>query len=66
MVKYMDTDKCDLPYKQTGKKSYNLLIRCAIGLCHNPSPLHDKSPGEIRDTGNIPQHTKGSLPQVQG
>ena len=30
----------------------------------DPSPIHDKSPGEIRDTRDLPEHNKGNLQQA--
>ena len=46
--------------KLRGKKP----IKCRKDLWQNPTLLHVKRSGEIRDTRHIPQHNKGNLQQV--
>lgn len=44
------------------KNKFNLSLKeCRKGLWQNPTPLHDKSTREIRDTRDISQPNKGSL-----
>lgn len=58
---------CNLQYKQTErKKTQDHLIRYKKGLWQKSNPLHVKSPEEIRDTRDIPQHNKSNLQQVYG
>jgi hypothetical protein len=39
------------------------LTRCRKDLRQNPTPLHDKSPGEIRKSRDIPKRNKDNLSQ---
>lgn len=46
------------------KTLYDHLIRCGESLWQNRTHLHDKSLGEIRNTGHTPKHRKGNLQQA--
>jgi hypothetical protein len=55
-----------VPHKQSEKQKYHMIISLEMikkrkGLCQNPIPLHIKSPGGIRGTGNMRKHRKGRL-----
>ena len=39
-------------------KPHGYLIRCCKSVSQCPTPLHDKSLGEISGTRNIPKHKK--------
>lgn len=45
---------CNPQYKQTEILS----LDAEQALDMNPTPLHNKNPGEIRDTADIPKHEK--------
>ena len=46
------------------QKSHNIFIRCTKGIWQNPTSPHDKNPAVIRNTRDIPNPNKGSLPQA--
>lgn len=60
-------DKYNPPYKQTERQPSLDYFSLDAGkaLDKIPTPLHDKNPGEVRDTRDIPQHNEGSLQQAQ-
>jgi hypothetical protein len=41
-----------------------MVILMLKSLWQNPTPLHDKSLGEIKDTMYIPKHNKGNKHQA--
>jgi hypothetical protein len=57
------SDKWNLPYKQTEEKNHTIMPLDAENAL-DKIRLHDKSPREIRDTRDTPQHNKGSLQQA--
>lgn len=57
MVKSTEINKFNLPYKQSERqKPHDFLIRCRKCFLQNPTPLHDQSSTEIRNTRSIPKH----------
>ena len=67
MAQHMKISHSDTLYIQTKrKKAYDHLIRYRKDLWQNPTPLHEWSPGVIRDTREILKHNKGNLQQVCG
>lgn len=59
----MKIHQCNPLYKQTKRKNDHL-IRWRKHLWQNPTPLHKKRAGEIRNPRDISQHNKGSLHQA--
>ena len=57
VVQYMTIHQSNPLYKQTQKIIISLDAKNRI--LQNPTPLHDKSHGEIRDMRCIPRHNKG-------
>ena len=52
-------------YKQTQRpKTHDHLFRCGESISQNPTPIHDKSLGKIRNSSPIPKHDKSNLQQT--
>ena len=46
-------------YKQTQRQNpHDNPIRCGESIGQNPTPIHDKSLGKIRNSRPIPKHDK--------
>ena len=39
-------------------------VRCWESIWQNPTPIHDKSPGKIRNSRPIPKHNKSNIQQT--
>jgi hypothetical protein len=59
MVKYMEIHQRIPVYKQTQRqKPHDHLVRCGESIWQNPTPIHDKNLGKIRNSRPIPNMIK--------
>lgn len=62
MVQYMQINKYSIPHKWTqGWKFYSLNEKA---FDKNPTSLHDEYPEEIKNLGDISQHSKSHIWQT--
>jgi hypothetical protein len=65
MVQYMEIHQRNPIYKQTQRlKPHDHLVRCGENIWQNPTPIHDKCLGKIRNSRPIPKHDKSNLQQT--
>ena len=49
-------------YKKTQRqKPHDHLVRCRESIRQDPTPIHDKSLGKIRNSRPIPKHDKSNI-----
>ena len=59
---YVRKMKCYPLYKRTQRqKPHDYFIRCWESILLNPTPLHDKTLGKIRNSRPIPKHNKSNI-----
>ena len=57
MVQYMEIHQRNPIYKQTQRlKPHDHLVRCGENIWQNPTPIHDKSLGKIRNSRPKTKH----------
>ena len=62
---YMEIHQRNPVYKQTQRqKPHDHLVRCRKRIRQDPTPIHDKSLGKIRNSRPIPKHDKSNLQQT--
>ena len=61
----MKIHQCNPLYKQIQRQNqHDLQVRCGKSIRQNPTPIHDKSLGKIRNSRLIPKHGKSNLQQT--
>ena len=61
----MEIHQCNPLYKETQRqKPHDQLVRCLESIRQDPTPIHDKSLGKIRNSRPIPKHDKSNLEQT--
>ena len=61
----MKIHQCNPLYKQTQRqKPHDHLVRFGKNIRQDPTPIHDKSLGKIRNSRLIPKRNKSNLQQT--